>query len=100
MAKARRLIGAAMLLVLGGRLLLLPGERVARDEEVQAAYEEYCACVRIHVLCAPSDPCPYPNCMGMFLERSEGINRRHLLLSLVKPRNLLSGWQPYRGYLR
>jgi hypothetical protein len=92
---SRKLV-AAVLVLLGTRLLLIPGEEVRRDEEVRAAYDEYCYCVQIEILCAPTCPCPYPNCMGDFLRRSDEINRRHPLLSILMPRHLLSGWQPYR----
>src|SRR5262245_31419256 len=85
---------AAVLALLSGRLLLIPSETRLRDGEVRVAYDEYCSCLRIDILCAPGAPCPYPNCMGDFLRRSEEINRRHLMLSVLKPRNLLSGWQP------
>jgi hypothetical protein len=95
-----KLIVAAVLTLLVGRLLLIPGEKQRRDVEVRAAYDEYCACLRIDIFCAPAYPCPYPNCMGNFVRRSAEINRRHPLLSVLKPRHLLSGWQPYRGSLR
>jgi hypothetical protein len=93
-------VAAVMLLIFGVRLLFLPSERVARDAAVRDAYEDYCACVRVHIFCAPDALCAYTNCMGEFLGRSEEINRKYILLSLLKPRNLLSGWQPYRGSLR
>jgi hypothetical protein len=89
-------VSSAVTLVFIGRLLLIPGEKLERDAEVQAAYEEYRSCVRIDIFCNPADPCPALNCMGEFLRRSEEINRHHILLSLLKPRHLLSGWQPFR----
>jgi hypothetical protein len=82
------------MVLLIGRLALIPAERRKRNAEVRAAYDEYCYCVRIDIFCAPTPPCPYPNCMGDFLRRSEEINRRHLLLSIIDDRNLLSGWSP------
>ena len=96
----RRIVTFVVLALLSGRLLLLPSENRTRDAEVQAAYDEYCACLRIEIFCAPANSCPYPNCMRNFIRLSEEINRRHLLLAVLKPRHLLSGWQPYRGYLR
>jgi hypothetical protein len=80
--------------LLCARLMLIPRETRQRDAEVRAAYDEYCSCLRIDILCAPGGGCPLINCMGDFLRRSEEIDRQHLLLSVLKPRNLLSGWQP------
>ena len=93
-ASRRKVVATVALALLIGRLLLIPSERLERDAEVRAAYVQYRYCVRIDILCAPSHPCPYPNCMGDFLRRSAEINRRHFLLSVVERRNLLSGWQP------
>jgi hypothetical protein len=90
----RKIAAAVVLALLSGRLMLIPAERRQRDAEVREAYDEYCFCLRIDVLCAPGARCPYPNCMGDFLRRAEEIDRQHLLLSVLKPRNLLSGWQP------
>jgi len=92
--KRWKAIAAVVLALLSVRLLLIPHERLKRDAEVKATYVEYCYCVRIDILCAPADPCPYPNCLGDFLRRSAEINQRHFLLSLVERRSLLSGWQP------
>ena len=90
----RMVVPVVVLALLSGRLLLIPSETRQRDGEVRTAYSEYCSCLRSDVLCKPGTPCPYPNFMGDFLRRSEEINRRHLILSVLKPRNLLSGWQP------
>ena len=92
----RRLVATVALAVLSGRLLLIPSETSKRDTEVRAAYEAYRYCTQIDVLCAPSQRCSYLNCIGDFLRRSEEISRRRLLLSVLKPRHLLSGWQPVR----
>jgi hypothetical protein len=92
----RRVVAVVALALVSGRLLLTSGEILKRDAEVRAAYDEYRYCTRIDILCAPSHPCPYPNCIGDFLRHSEERNRRHLLLSVLKPRHLLSGWQPFR----
>jgi hypothetical protein len=89
-------VTSTVAMALIARLLFIPGEKLERDAEVQAAYEDYRSCVRIDIFCLPAHPCPVPNCMGEFLRRSEDINRHHTLLSLLKPRNLLSGWQPFR----
>ena len=90
----RRVVATVALALLSARLLLIPSEALKRDAEVRAAYDEYCYCTRIDIFCAPTQPCPYPNCMGDFLRRSQEINGRHLLLSVIERRNLLSGWQP------
>jgi hypothetical protein len=86
-----KLVTSAVAMALIGRLLLIPGEKLERDAEVEAAYENYRSCVRIDIFCLPAHPCPVPNCIGEFLRRSEEINRHRILLSLLKPRHLLSG---------
>jgi hypothetical protein len=91
---ARRGVIIIVVVLLGGRLLLIPSEKLRREAEVRAAYEDYCDCLRTDIFCAPGGPCPHLNCMGDFLRRSEEIDRQHLLLSVLKPRSLLSGWQP------
>jgi hypothetical protein len=94
--KQRKLVAAAALVLLAGRLLLLPSERRQRDEEVRGAYAEYCFRTKIEIFHAPGHPGTYKDCLGDFLRHSDEINRRHMLLSLVEPRHLLSGWKPIR----
>jgi hypothetical protein len=93
-----KLLASVVILTGFARLLLLPGERVQRDAELHAAYEEYRACMKVDIFCAPSHPCPQPNCMGGYLQNAEEINRRYRLLSAYERRNLLSGWRPYWNY--
>jgi hypothetical protein len=91
----RKVVATVALALLGGRLLLIPSEKLKRDAEVRAAYDEYRYCVRIDILSAASYPCRYPNCLDDFLRHSAEINQRHLLLSIFERRSLLSGWQPH-----
>jgi hypothetical protein len=93
-----KLLAAAVILTGFACLLLMPGERVRRDAELRTAYEEYRACRKVDIFCAPAHPCPQPNCMGDYLRNAEEINGRYRLLSACERRNLLSSWRPYWNY--
>ena len=99
MSAKSKLLAGAIILTAFARLLLVPSDRLRRDTELRNAYEEYRACMKVDIFCAPAHPCPRPNCMGEYLENAEQINGRYALLSAFqRQRNLLSGWRPYWNY--
>ena len=89
-----KLVAAGVAALLVGRLLLIPNERVKREAEVRAAYDDYARCVPLELFCEFEAPCPKPTCVAQFLLRSEEIHRRHLLLSALAPRYPLADWRP------
>lgn len=91
-------VAAAMILAVLARLLFIPCDRIQLDAELQSAYETYRSCMDVDVFCAPSAPCPKPNCMGDYLRQATELHRRFRLLTVFERRNLLSDWRPYWNY--
>jgi hypothetical protein len=93
-----KLIAAAIILAGFARLLFIPCDRIQLDAELKSAYETYRSCMNVDILCAPSLPCPRPNCMGDYLRQATALQQRFRLLAVFERRNLLSEWRPYWHY--